>query len=157
MVVMKSTVQLRTPIPPGAAKPKPVADQPGVKKAALHAEAKASDSKARSKRNLFSVIGGMMASTPKADHTPEGFHAALASAVRFAETIDYVSADHMCEEIESLVCAALQTPVGTVSVEWIGRHKEDGAPRLLALTDWGLRIACKGMISFSMATPPSRK
>lgn len=158
----QSTLQLKSAnIQPAPTQPdrfKETAKE-AAKRAAVAAEAAAQSDKASSTKKGAPVtfIGrAWKALTSKPDHSEVGFHNAIRDAIKLAEEIDYVSADHMCEEIEYEISKALSAP-GGVYVEFIGTHKKDRGPRLLIVTNWGLRVAIKGMISFSMVHAPERR
>lgn len=123
-------------------------------RAALQAEAASQDSPAHNTKPLRGLFGWKPKVRP--DHSKEGFERATKEAIRFAETIEYVSADYMCEEIEHLIGEALNAP-DCVHCEFVGRHKDDRAPRLIIITNWGLRLAVKGLISFTLMQSPERR
>lgn len=153
----QSALHLKTLAPPmDTPKADPVT---GAKlKAKLAAEAAAKDTTAAAPSKPVRGVFGRVwkALTARPDHTQEGFMRAAKEAISFAEQIEYISADHMCEEIENMMSDALNAPDG-VHCEFIGRYKSDRHPRLTIITNWGLRLSIKGMISFTLVTAPERR
>lgn len=103
------------------------------------------------KPSLWSWLTGWSLTDPakKPDRTYKGFIAAIRSAITFAEGYGYNSADLMCEEIEALMRDALRVPSGIV-VTWSATNKATSYPRFLIVTEWGLREAVDGQISFDL-------
>lgn len=90
------------------------------------------------------------------DHSVEGFLAAIDAAAAYCGKRDWNTAQDMEEEFEMQMCATLRTPPGSVSVEFVARHRETKQPRMLILTSWGLREAFEGPISFNLHFKPDR-
>lgn len=90
----------------------------------------------------------------KPDHSVDGFLAAIKLAIDYCGKRDWNTAEDMEEEMEAQMCAALRTPPGTVSVEFVARNRESKQPRLLILTEWGLREAVEGQLSFNLHFKP---
>lgn len=152
-------LHLKQPAPDAPQKPAKRDPNDAGKRAAVAAEAASQDSTASSTqgKGVVSMIGrAWNAFKSKPDHSPAGLDIAIRKALTLAEEIDYVSADHMCEEIEHEITASLNAP-GGVYVEYIGAHKKDRRPRLLIVTNWGLRRAIFTLIGFSMVHAPERR
>lgn len=146
----QAALQLKTSnqVPPGA-------HDSAAKRTKIAAEAAAQDSPGHSKKKSF-VGRAWAALVSKPDHSEVGLDAAIRTALKIAEECDYISADHMCEEIEHEIATALNAP-GGVYVEYVGAHKRDRKPRILIVTDWRLRRAIYVMCSFSMVHAPERR
>lgn len=90
------------------------------------------------------------------DHSESGFVAAIIAAAEYCGQRDWNTAEDMEEEFEAQLCALLRTPPGTVSVEFVARHRATKHPRMRILTDWGLRESFEGPISFNLHFKPDR-
>jgi hypothetical protein len=91
----------------------------------------------------------------KPDHSVEGFVAAVRAGIQFVSKKDWNTADDMLEELEHQIRTALRVP-GGVSCDYVARDRETKQPRILVLTEWGLREAVEGQISFQLHYKPDR-
>lgn len=91
----------------------------------------------------------------KPDHSVEGFVAAVKAGIQFVSKKDWNTADDMLEELEHQIRCTLRVPGGVVA-EYVARDRETKQPRILVLTEWGLREAVEGQISFALHYKPER-
>ena len=142
---------------PGVAPGNPGKRDPNATREKIVVEADAQRDKASSKQNKGFVGKVIKTIFTKPDHSIEGFNRAIDKACEVGQQDDFVSADHMCEDLEAIIMEELRAPPESVVVEFIATHKKDRRPRLLFVTNWGLRKTRYVQIGFSMMTAPERR
>lgn len=89
------------------------------------------------------------------DHSEEGLIAAIRAGIQFVSKKDWNTADDMLEELEHQIRTSLRAASG-IYCEYVARDRETKQPRILVVTDWGLREAVEGQISFQLHYKPDR-
>lgn len=89
------------------------------------------------------------------DHSKEGFVSAIRAGIQFVSRKDWNTADDMLEELEHQIRETLRVPQG-IYCDYVARDRETKQPRILVLSDWGLREAVEGQITFTLHYKPER-
>lgn len=146
---------------PAATKAKPAAAQPAAASPPPPPRTKrqiADDDRAERQARGFGAFVQRMVrkfAGEKPDHSEEGFIAALKAGIDFVALKDWNTADDMLEELEHRMRLALRVPAG-ICAEYVARDRATQQPRILVVTDWGLREAVEGQISFRLHYRPER-